>query len=201
MIIEIFISILLKIIIIFLFIKNQSKNFSFNPPSTNISIYFKKISYLLSDFHSPIFNIQSKIPGKTISLIFLLFFFFQYSTPTIYKIPISKISSSINIAHLSIPPLKYIFQIKKKKKNKKNFQVSPPPPSSSTSKKNEETAQMLLSNRPNSDIQSTYPSNRYFHLSRKILDKPGIQPERETVPTLLNDPGVTAGKARRLSLV
>lgn len=89
---------------------------------------------------------------------------------------------------------------KKKKKNKKNFQVSPPPPSSSTSKKNEETAQMLLSNRPNSDIQSTYPSNRYFHLSRKILDKPGIQPERETVPTLLNDPGVTAGKARRLSL-
>lgn len=116
MIIEIFISILLKIIIIFLFIKNQSKNFSFNPPSTNISIYFKKISYLLSDFHSPIFNIQSKIPGKTISLIFLLFFFNIPST--IYKIPISKISSSINIAHLSIPPLTTNVYSKQKRKKR-----------------------------------------------------------------------------------
>lgn len=91
---------------------------------------------------------------------------------------------------------------KKKRKEQEKFPSIPPPPFSihlEEKRRNSETVQTLLSNHPNSDIQFTYPSQQVFPLISKNPGQPSIQPERETVPTLLNDPGVTAGKARRLS--
>lgn len=169
---------LLKIITIFLFIKNQTIFHSFLLQQVFLLILKKSpFSYL----QSKISNIRKHLPNKKRNLLDLPSSF-QYSIhPQFTKFLSQEYPHLFTIKHwpknpiitIHIPPLECIFQTKKKKKMSKHLPPPPPPPSSSTSKKQRNSANVI---KQSPDIQSTYPSNRYFHLSRKMLDNQASSP-------------------------
>lgn len=142
---------LLKIITIFLFIKNQTIFHSFLLQQVFLLILKKSpFSYL----RSKISNIRKHLPNKKRNLLDLPSSF-QYSIhPQFTKFLSQEYPHLFTIKHwpknpiitIHIPPLECIFQTKKKKKCPRIFLLlllHPRPP-----RRNSETVQTLLSNRP-----------------------------------------------------